>query len=296
MKNDTAYREKYKSERGFTLAELLIVVAIIAVLVAISIPIFTSQLEKSREATDMANVRGAYAEVMAAAISNDKSAAFFVEEGKWEKTVTLKQKQAGWQSKKPVTIGGYSSGPNGEENGEHWIGAPADGGGTCKVTYTESPGVVFYWSGDGSGGGGGTPSYTYTQGEFWSYTGNLNNGNGLGGTINSSTISNSWSRCATAVNETLSASVGQKITLPSLSDVGLSGKYVIGYYVVDPSTNKIVYDSGQKNFGGTYDIPNNLPGNTATDVKIYLQIINNQTNTAVSNDVAADILSKITIS
>ena len=38
---------------GFTLAELLIVVAIIGVLVAISIPIFSSQLEKSREATDL---------------------------------------------------------------------------------------------------------------------------------------------------------------------------------------------------------------------------------------------------
>ena len=37
-----------KKRKGFTLAELLIVVAIIAVLVAIGIPIFTSQLEKSR--------------------------------------------------------------------------------------------------------------------------------------------------------------------------------------------------------------------------------------------------------
>ena len=44
------------------MAELLIVVAIIAVLVAISIPIFTSQLEKSREATDAANFRAVYAE------------------------------------------------------------------------------------------------------------------------------------------------------------------------------------------------------------------------------------------
>ena len=35
--------------RGFTLAELLIVVAIIAVLVAISIPVFNKKLEKSRE-------------------------------------------------------------------------------------------------------------------------------------------------------------------------------------------------------------------------------------------------------
>ena len=49
-----------KNNKGFTLAELLIVVAIIAVLVAIAIPVFTTQLEKSREATDIANVRSAY--------------------------------------------------------------------------------------------------------------------------------------------------------------------------------------------------------------------------------------------
>ena len=39
------------NRKGFTLAELLIVVAIIAVLVAIAIPVFTSQLEKSRQGT-----------------------------------------------------------------------------------------------------------------------------------------------------------------------------------------------------------------------------------------------------
>lgn len=59
-----------ENKKGFTLAELLIVVAIIAVLVAISIPIFTTQLEKSREATDAANVRSAYAEVVAAALED----------------------------------------------------------------------------------------------------------------------------------------------------------------------------------------------------------------------------------
>ena len=47
--------------RAFTLAELLIVVAIIAVLVGISIPIFTAQREKSAEATDIANMRAAKA-------------------------------------------------------------------------------------------------------------------------------------------------------------------------------------------------------------------------------------------
>ena len=57
-----------KNNKGFTLAELLIVVAIIAVLVAIAIPVFTTQLEKSREATDISNIRSLYAEVVAAGL------------------------------------------------------------------------------------------------------------------------------------------------------------------------------------------------------------------------------------
>lgn len=55
---------KRKQNNGFTLAELLIVVAIIGVLVAISIPIFSKQLEKSRDAVSVANIRNAYAEAM----------------------------------------------------------------------------------------------------------------------------------------------------------------------------------------------------------------------------------------
>ena len=54
-----------KNKKGFTLAELLIVVAIIGVLVAISIPIFTAQLNKSKQAADVANARSIYAEVTA---------------------------------------------------------------------------------------------------------------------------------------------------------------------------------------------------------------------------------------
>lgn len=52
-----------KRRKGFTLAELLVVVAIIAVLVAISIPIFTSQLHKAEVATDWANIRSYYSEI-----------------------------------------------------------------------------------------------------------------------------------------------------------------------------------------------------------------------------------------
>ena len=59
-----------KNKKGFTLAELLIVVAIIAVLVAISIPIFNNQLKKARFATNVANARAAYAVAIAQYIEN----------------------------------------------------------------------------------------------------------------------------------------------------------------------------------------------------------------------------------
>ena len=69
MRSETIHMKKM-NKKGFTLAELLIVVAIIAVLVAIAIPVFTSQLEKSRVATDEANIRSAYGEAVAAYLSD----------------------------------------------------------------------------------------------------------------------------------------------------------------------------------------------------------------------------------
>lgn len=62
---------KKLNKKGFTLAELLVVVAIIGVLVAISIPIFTSQLEKSRDAVSIANIRAAYAESQTAYLTGE---------------------------------------------------------------------------------------------------------------------------------------------------------------------------------------------------------------------------------
>lgn len=91
-----------KNRKGFTLAELLIVVAIIAVLVAIAIPIFTNQLENSREATDAANIRSAYAEVVSAALddpSTDVTA-----------TVEKKQQVSGWQNTSIIDIAGVAIG------------------------------------------------------------------------------------------------------------------------------------------------------------------------------------------
>ncbi len=64
---------KIKNSKGFTLMEMLIVVAIIAVLVAIAIPTFTTSLNKARVATDEANIRSGYASVMAEILTNQIS-------------------------------------------------------------------------------------------------------------------------------------------------------------------------------------------------------------------------------
>lgn len=53
-------------KKGFTLAELLIVVAIIGVLVAVSVPIFTAQRRKAVDAVNKANIRAAKAMALAA--------------------------------------------------------------------------------------------------------------------------------------------------------------------------------------------------------------------------------------
>ena len=104
-------------------------------LVAISIPIFTSQLEKSKEATDQANIRSAYAEIMSAALTDtaathDATLTNITRTGTaspytWTATVDLKQGQNGWQ------------GPADEIGGIDISGMSPTAGGTCTLSITE---------------------------------------------------------------------------------------------------------------------------------------------------------------
>ena len=59
-----ALKQKMGKNGGFTLVEMLIVVAIIAILIAISIPLINGALERARDATDQANERSAKAEAL----------------------------------------------------------------------------------------------------------------------------------------------------------------------------------------------------------------------------------------
>lgn len=116
--------------------EMLIVIAIVAVLISVAVPVLSSQLERSREAVDLANVRSAYAQVSTEALLGNTGVTV---------TVNLKQKQAGWQSVDPVTIGGIVHSKN-EGDTNNWKGNAAPGG-SCEVSYNDAYGVVLTWSG-----------------------------------------------------------------------------------------------------------------------------------------------------
>lgn len=136
-----------QNKNGFTLMEMLIVIAIIAVLIAVAIPVFASQLEKAREATDLANVRSAYAQVSTEALLGDSEATV---------TVNLKQKQADWQSVDPVNIGGIVHSKS-QGDTANWIGV-AEPNGTCVVSYKEDYGIILNWSGKADPS---TPKYPF---------------------------------------------------------------------------------------------------------------------------------------
>lgn len=98
---------KTKNNKGFTLAEMLIVVAIIGILISITTIAISSFLEKAREATDLANIRNACSEMQTYLIDETydktKFEVYTTTDGtktRYMKTyVNCVSKTSGWQTK-----------------------------------------------------------------------------------------------------------------------------------------------------------------------------------------------------
>ena len=130
--------KKLKNSKGFTLMEMLIVVAIIAVLIAIAIPTFTNQLEKAREATDLANLRGAYAQVMAAALTNsaEDTSINLKREGNDGAASWFIEVLADWQTKE-FSVGGIDKAKvpcTTKKDNKGWDVKFTEGGATAQAT------------------------------------------------------------------------------------------------------------------------------------------------------------------
>ena len=100
-------------------------------LVAISIPIFTAQLEKSKEATDAANIRSAYAELMSAILLDSET--------DLTKTIDMRQSQANWQNADIGTSLSELATPSGETPVVTVTGSPTgNSGAQSTIAYVHS--------------------------------------------------------------------------------------------------------------------------------------------------------------
>lgn len=78
---------KKSNKKGFTIVELVIVIAVIAILAAVLIPTFSNVVEKANESKDMQQARNAYEEWLATQIGekdfNMEKVNLCIESGKY---------------------------------------------------------------------------------------------------------------------------------------------------------------------------------------------------------------------
>jgi len=114
--------KKLTSKKGFTLIEMLVVIAIIAILVAIIVPTVTSSTSKAKAATDAANLRSAQATATIKALEETgKTTAYEYTAGQLGVPATSKT------DKKPFKC----------------TVTPGDGGVTVEVKYGDN-GIAYY--------------------------------------------------------------------------------------------------------------------------------------------------------
>lgn len=80
--------KKVNNKKGFTLAELLVVLAILAVLVAVAIPLFTGAIGNAQKTTRDANVRALRAAAVVEILSDDGSSGYGTT-GPWTAEATI---------------------------------------------------------------------------------------------------------------------------------------------------------------------------------------------------------------
>ena len=147
MKNFKLNLKKKLNRKGFTLAELLVVVAILGILVAISVPLFSSRMEAAKTSTDQANVRAAKAAAAAVLLSDQETKTMYydAENGK----LVEAKPTAGYGKSIKADESGAKGTPNGNILKVIITAATADSGNTAGQDGT----IELEWVAAGSTSG-----------------------------------------------------------------------------------------------------------------------------------------------
>lgn len=147
MKNFKLNLKKKLNRKGFTLAELLVVVAILGILVAISVPLFSSRIEAAKTSTDQANVRAAKAAAAAVLLSDQETKTMYydAENGK----LVEAKPTAGYGKSTKADESGAKGTPNGNILQVIITAATADSGNTAGQDGT----IELKWVAAGSTSG-----------------------------------------------------------------------------------------------------------------------------------------------